>query len=123
MDDTITFGIFTERKRKQRGITLRGFALSVDISPVYACEIEKGRRPAPAQPEVLKKMAAVLCLTDEERLLMYDLAGESKNAFPMDLPEYIMEKDIVKAALRKAKEVDATDEAWQEFIDRISKQK
>ena len=123
MDDTMTFGKFIERKRKQKDITLRGFALSINISPVYACEIEKGRRPAPAQPDVLKSMARVLCLTDQEVLLMYDLAGKSKNALPMDLPEYIMEKDIVKAALRKAKEVDATDEAWQEFIDRISKQK
>ena len=37
-----------------------------------------------------------------------------------DLPEYIMERDIVRAALRTAKEVDATDEEWQEFIDRIT---
>ena len=32
-----------------------------------------------------------------------------------------MERDIVRAALRTAKEVDATDEEWQEFIDRITK--
>lgn len=31
-----------------------------------------------------------------------------------------MERDIVRAALRTAKEVDATDEEWQEFIDRIT---
>lgn len=31
-----------------------------------------------------------------------------------------MERDIVRAALRTAKEVDATDEEWQAFIDRLT---
>lgn len=54
--------------------------------------------------------------------LFLDLAAASqKMKVPADLPEYIMERDIVRAALRTAKEVDATDEEWQEFIDRITK--
>ena len=32
-----------------------------------------------------------------------------------------MERDIVRVALRTAKEVDATDAEWQEFIDRITR--
>ena len=32
-----------------------------------------------------------------------------------------MERDIVRAALRTAKEADATDQEWQEFIDRINR--
>ena len=60
-----------------------------------------------------------LCQTDAELLL--DLAAKSKTQrVSADLPEYIMERDIVRAALRTAKEVDATDEEWQEFIDRIT---
>ena len=31
-----------------------------------------------------------------------------------------MEKDIVRAALRVAKEVDATDEEWQTFMKKLS---
>ena len=33
---------------------------------------------------------------------------------------YIMDREIVRAALRTAKEADATDQEWQEFIDRIT---
>ena len=36
-----------------------------------------------------------------------------------DLPQYIAEKDIVRVALRKAKDADATDAEWQEFIERL----
>ena len=55
---------------------------------------------------------------------MLDLAAKSKaQRVSSDLPEYIMERDIVRAALRTAKEVDATDAEWQEFIDRLTKRK
>ena len=40
-----------------------------------------------------------------------------------DLPDYIMEKDIVRAALRVAKEVDATDEEWQTFMKMLKERK
>ena len=72
--------------------------------------------------EVLDRLAEELHLSKEERELFLDLAAASqKMKVPADLPEYIMERDIVRAALRTAKEVDATDEEWQEFIDRITK--
>lgn len=35
----------------------------------------------------------------------------------------IMEKDIVRAALRVAKEVDATDEEWQTFMKMLKERK
>lgn len=40
-----------------------------------------------------------------------------------DLPEYIMDKDIVRVALRTAKDVDATDEEWQEFIAHLEERR
>ena len=36
---------------------------------------------------------------------------------------FIMEKDIVRAALRVAKEVDATDEEWQTFMKMLKERK
>ena len=50
--------------------------------------------------------------------MLYDLAAKAKNStvVSQDLPDYIMERDIVRIALRTAKDVDATDEEWQEFI-------
>ena len=117
-----TLGVYITQKRLERDITLRGFAQKVGISPVYLCNIEKGRRPMTSE-DTLEKMAAELLLDKKEKELLLDLAAKSK-AIPIvaaDLPEYINEKDIVRTALRTAKDVDATDEEWQEFIDKLEK--
>ena len=55
--------------------------------------------------------------------MLLDLAAKSKNISTVaaDLPEYINERDIVRVALRTAKDVDATDEEWQEFIEKLQK--
>ena len=38
-----------------------------------------------------------------------------------DLPEYIMERDVVRIALRTAKDADATDQEWIDFTERLKK--
>lgn len=124
MDIKENFGEFLKRKRQGKGASLRSFAADMGISPVYMCNIEKGRDPAPSA-EIINKMADALCLTTEERILFYDLAAMTKNAaaVPQDLPQYIMDRDIVRTALRTAKDVDATDEEWQEFISMLQNRK
>jgi transcriptional regulator with XRE-family HTH domain len=115
-----TFGSFLTEKRIARDMTLRGFAGQLGISPVHMCNMEKDRRAAPTE-DVLERMAALLMLTHAEKIEMLDLAAKSKNApsVALDLPEYINERDIVRVALRTAKDVDATDEEWQEFIEKL----
>ena len=82
--------------------------------------MENDRRPAPTK-EKLDRLIEILGLCQADTELLLDLAAKSKTQrVSADLPEYIMERDIVRAALRTAKEVDATDEEWQEFIDRIT---
>ena len=107
-----TFGSYVREKRMARGLSLRGLAAKLEVSPVYMSNMENDRRPAPTK----EKMDRLI-----ELLGLLDLAAKSKTQrVSADLPEYIMERDIVRAALRTAKEVDATDEEWQEFIDRIT---
>ena len=115
-----TFGSFLREKRMARGLTLRGMAAKLNLSPVYMSNIENDRRAAPSQ-EYLERMALLLQLDKPEREWMLDLAAKSKqNRVSADLPDYIMDREIVRAALRTAKEADATDQEWQEFIDRIT---
>ena len=116
-----TFGTYIRQRRQARGLTLRGLAARVGLSPVYMSNIETDRRPAPSQ-EYLDKLAVELALGKDEVEQMLDLAARSRDQrVPADLPDYIMERDIVRAALRTAKEADATDQEWQEFIDRINR--
>ena len=66
-------------------------------------------------------MEQELHLSKVETERMLDLAAKSQNnRVSADLPDYIMDREIVRAALRTAKEADATDQEWQEFIDRIT---
>lgn len=116
-----TLGSYITHKRTERDKTLRGMAREIGISPVYMCNIEKGRRPLTSE-ETLEKIAAILILNKDERAMLFDLAAKSKSILvAADLPEYINERDIVRVALRTAKDVEATDEEWQEFIDKLEK--
>lgn len=117
MTRMFTFGEFLNQKRRERNISLRKFAEMAKISPVYMCNMEKDRNPAPSE-EILNRIVLLLLLTEEETALFFDLAAKSKKAsvVSQDLPEYIMDRDIVRTALRTAKDVDATDEEWQAFI-------
>lgn len=120
MDNPNTFGTFLNTKRQEQKISLRKFAEMLKISPVYMCNMEKNRNPAPSE-DVLERMVSLLLLSEEDKSYFYDLAAKSKNAptVSRDLPEYIMDRDIVRVALRTAKDMDATDEEWQEFISML----
>lgn len=119
MDNEISFGAYLKQKRLDMDLSARELASISGISPMYICDMEKDRRPAPTD-EVLERLANSLNIqAGAERARFYDLAAHSKNTVSLDLPDYIMEKDIVRAALRTAKEYDATDKEWEEFMERI----
>ena len=120
MDGEATFGQFICDKRKEVYLSAREVAKALGVSAVYICDIEKNRRAAPSG-DMLKTLCSMLNLSRQEQELFYDLAGRSKNTVSCDLPEYIMENDIVRAALRTAKEHGIDDKEWEEFIQRIKK--
>ena len=119
----MTFGEYLKQKRLYKEITLRGFAKLVDISPVYLCDLEKGRKAAPSM-EVMQKMVSKLALNKEESERFYDLAAleqTAKNPIPKDLNAFLKDNRVIVSALRTAKDLDATDEEWQDFIDKLRK--
>lgn len=119
----MTFGEYLKQKRLDKEITLRGFAKLVDISPVYLCDLEKGRKAAPSM-EVMQKMVSKLALNKEESERFYDLAALEqtvKNPIPKDLNAFLKDNRVIVSALRTAKDLDATDEEWQDFIDKLRK--
>ena len=124
MSGDIAFGSYIRKKRKELDphISMRKMAELLSLSPVHMSNIETGRESAPKH-EILINLARVLKLTKREQEQMYDLAAESKNytAIPGDLPEYITTHEYAKIALRVAKDVDATDEEWMEFIEKLKR--
>lgn len=119
-ENETAFGKFIEERRKALGLTLRGFAAELDIAPAYMSDIEKGRRYPPDKK--LDEIAQILNLQEEEKAHMLDLAALTKTkTVSSDLPEYIMEKDLARVALRRAKSGNLSDEGWREVIELINK--
>jgi len=118
--DKLTFGSFLRQKRKEKEISLRKFAEMAGLSPVHLSYLETGQRPAP-KSDALERIAGLLCMEKGDEEQFYDLAAESASTPRVsgDLPEYIMGNNLVRAALRTAKDVDATDDEWMEFIGKL----
>ena len=114
----MTFGSFISTRRKEAKLNLRDTAKHLGISNGYLCDIEQGRRPAPEEAFV-ERISSFLELDKQEHEILLDLAADSRKTVPADLPDYIRQHDIVRAALRVAKEVDATDEEWKAFMEML----
>jgi len=119
-NENLTFGEFIILKRKEKDISARQLAIAINISPVYMCDIEKDRKFA-LSDELLEKIRRTLLLSEDDSELMYDLAAKARKTVSADLPEYIMENEIVRTALRTAKKNNIPDEKWEKFIKEIIK--
>ena len=116
------FGEFISKKRVEKKITLRKMADMLGVSAPFLTDVEKDRRN-PFDMEKLTQLAQILNLSKEENAQMLDLAGKKRNAVAPDLPEYIMERDYVSAALRTARDLDAGEEEWNRFVEELRKRK
>ena len=120
--DAFGFGQFVQERRKKLGITLRGFAEKLDVAPAYMSDIEKGRRYAPDGK--LEEIAEILRLSQEERDKMFDLAARTRSdQVSSDLSGFIMETDMARVALRRARDVQLDDDGWQKILDVINQSK
>lgn len=111
-----TFGSYVREKRLNKGINLRALAKILDIAPAYMCDIENDNR-YPPEKEKIEKIAMALSLTKEETDFLFDLAGKTKkNSVSPDLPEYIMNNDNLRIALRLARDNRLGEEEWEKVI-------
>ncbi|MHA6647235.1 helix-turn-helix domain-containing protein [Aerococcus urinae] len=117
-----TFGRYLSELRKERRITLKDMAAKLDISSPYLSDVEKGRRDS-FDLDKLNQIVSILNLNSEEADKLMNLAGDQRNSIAPDLPEYVANKDYINAALRKAKDLDAGEEEWFEFIRQLEAKK
>lgn len=110
------FGKFVRKRREEKKINLRKLAEILEIAPAYMSDIEKSRRYPPDR-EKIEKIAKALELNQDETNYLFDMAAHAKdNTVSPDLPDYIMENDIVRVALRRARDIDAGKEEWEKLI-------
>lgn len=116
------FGDFLQKKREEKQITLRKMAEMLGISAPFLSDIEKDHRNPPEMAK-LEAISRILALSDEDKSLMLNLAGEARNSVAPDLPGYIMGRDYVAAALRTARDLDAGEAEWMEFVEELKRRK
>lgn len=114
------FGEFLSEKRVQRDLTLREMARKLEVSAAFLSDVEKNRT-APLTKDRLDKVAEVLGLSVDEKTTMFDLVGKQKNTVAPDLPEYIMGRDYVAAALRTARDLNAGEADWLRFVEELKR--
>ena len=114
------FGTFLNDKRKERDISMRELARQLGISAPFLSNVEKNRC-APLTAERLEKVALILNMNSVEKAEMYDIVGKQRNSVAPDLLEYIMGRDYVSVALRTARDLNASEKEWQQFIEELKK--
>ncbi len=117
-----TFATYITSIREDRKFTLRQMAEALKVSPAYYSDVEKGRRN-PLSLDKLELFANITSMTEDERRTMFDLAGKGRSEVAPDLPEYIMQRDYVSAALRTARDLGADQTDWEAFVADLKRRK
>lgn len=73
-----SFGTYLKEKRNERGITLRGLALELNLSAPYLSDMENDRRNPP-EMEKLQRICDILGLSQKEKIRLFDLVCFVKN--------------------------------------------
>ncbi len=114
------FGEFISEKRMANNLTLRKLAEMISISVTFLADIEHDRRN-PMELEKLEELAVVLGLSQEEKDEMYNLAGKKRKDVAPDLKDYVVGKDYINYALRKAKNMGAGEEEWLKMVEDLER--
>lgn len=122
METVQKFGDYIAQKRLEKNISLRKMADMVGLSAPYWSDIEKNRKNPPSLDK-LELIASILGLSEDEKTVMLDLAGNGRNTVGPDIPEYIKENDYVAAALRTARDLGASQDDWEKFVADLKKRK
>lgn len=94
------FGCFLRELRSKRNLRQEDLARSIDVTSVYVCDIEKGRRNPPDVAK-LKIWEKLLRLTGVEKERFYDLAGQERQEMPADIVEYMSQHPEARNAIRR----------------------
>lgn len=123
------FGKFILNKRKEKGVSLRVMAKELNISISYLSDLEQGNKlPPNSSNERYKELISNIIKyfnmdsEDKERCLNYADNDLAKNGhISNELTNYIGQTPLASVALRKAKNLNCSDEDWKKIIENLDK--
>ena len=108
-----TFGEAVRTLRNSRGLSLRGAAVEMGMSPAYLSDIENNRRYAPVGEKLESMLKALKPDSDMEAQLM-ELTGYSRKEVAPDMTEFLRANAMARVIVRKLMQVSNLD---REVID------
>lgn len=118
--DDRSFGRFVRQRREELGLTVRGMAAELDMTPAYLSDIEKGNRYAPTKH--MDKLRKLLKVLDDDEQAFLDLASANRGNQYEDINPYLGKQPLARVALRKARDLNLSDEQWKAFIKAMDKE-
>ena len=115
VDETETFGAYIRARREDLGLSVRGLAGKLGITPAYLSDIENGNSPAPKKKtpkRILENLCSELIEGDDTKRF-YDLAAMSWDDQCLELSHYLKQHANARLALRVARQHGFTAEEWK----------
>ncbi|MEE4577416.1 helix-turn-helix transcriptional regulator [Paenibacillus polymyxa] len=105
LNTEFSFGGYLRALRTARKISIRELAKSVNKTPTYISDIEKGNNRPPDE-ELLNSIIMALNLGDEMLSLkdkLFDLAAKERGVVSADIADFIMQDDDLRSVIRLIK--------------------
>lgn len=123
------FGIFISNKRKEKGISLRMMAKDLNISISYLSDLEQGNKMPPNSSnekyrDLIINIIDYLNMTDADKDKCLNFADNDlakKGHISNDITDYIGQTPLASVALRKAKDLNYSDDDWKKILDNFNK--
>ena len=123
------FGNFISNKRKEKGISLRMMAKDLNISISYLSDLEQGNKMPPNSSnekyrDLIINIIDYLNMTDADKDKCLNFADNDlakKGHISNDITDYIGQTPLTSVALRKAKDLNYSDDDWKKIIDNFDK--
>lgn len=123
------FGNYISTKRKQKGISLRVMAKDLNISVSYLSDLEQGNKMPPNSSNEKYKNLIInimdyLNMDDNDRQTCLNYADKDlikKGHISNDITNYMENNPLASIALRKAKNLNYSDDDWKKIIEELDK--
>ena len=113
-------GQFISEQKRKHSLQSQELAKKLGISMGYLSQLEHGKRLCP-DIGLIKKMMEIFELNTNEIYILYDLYETATGHISPDIEDYIKLNPIIKRVLRYAKEVSASENDWEKFIEFLKK--
>lgn len=123
------FGNFISTKRKENGISLRTMAKDLNISISYLSDLEQGNKMPPNSSnekyrDLITNIISYLKMNDTDKEMCLNFADNDlikKGHISNDITNYMEQTPLASVALRKAKDLNYSDDDWKKIIDNFNK--